>query len=32
MRLEIFHPPYLFRGQRPTITSAPPQCTYGADD
>jgi hypothetical protein len=29
MRLEVFHPPYLFRGQRPTITSAPAQCTYG---
>src|SRR5262249_55864494 len=29
MRLEIFSPPYLFRGPRPTITAAPPQCTYG---
>jgi hypothetical protein len=29
MRLEVFHPPYLFRGQRPTITSAPAQCTHG---
>ena len=29
MRLEIFSPPYLFRGPRPQITSAPAQCTYG---
>lgn len=29
MRLEVFHPPYLFRGPRPTITAAPAQCTYG---
>ena len=29
MRLEIFSPPYLFRGPRPTITAAPAQCTYG---
>ena len=29
MRLEIFSPPYLFRGARPTIAAAPAQCTYG---
>jgi hypothetical protein len=29
MRLEIFSPPYLFRGPRPTIQAAPNQCTYG---
>jgi hypothetical protein len=29
MRLEIFSPPYLFRGPRPVITTAPAQCTYG---
>lgn len=29
MRLEVFSPPYLFRGPRPTITAAPAQCTYG---
>lgn len=27
---EIFHPPYLFRGARPTITSAPADVTYGS--
>jgi len=26
---EIFAPPYLFKGPRPTITSAPSQLTYG---
>lgn len=26
---EIYSPPYLFRGARPTITSAPGQVTYG---
>ncbi len=26
---EIFSPPYLFKGVRPTITSAPPSVTYG---
>jgi galactose oxidase len=25
---QIFHPPYLFRGPRPTITSAPSEVTY----
>jgi hypothetical protein len=29
MRLEIFSPPYLFRGPRPVITAAPAQCTWG---
>ena len=29
MRLEIFSPPYLFRGPRPVIGAAPAQCTYG---
>ena len=29
MRLEVFSPPYLFKGPRPAITSAPEQCTYG---
>jgi Domain of unknown function (DUF1929)/FG-GAP-like repeat len=29
MRLEVYSPPYLFRGPRPTITSAPKNCTYG---
>jgi hypothetical protein len=29
MRLEVFSPPYLFRGPRPTITNAPAHCTYG---
>ncbi len=29
MRLEVFSPPYLFRGPRPVITSAPGVCTYG---
>jgi hypothetical protein len=26
---EIFAPPYLYKGARPTITTAPPQITYG---
>ena len=26
---QIFHPPYLFRGPRPEITSAPEEVTYG---
>src|SRR4029079_7745694 len=26
---EIFSPPYLFKGARPTITSAPSQANYG---
>ena len=29
MRLEIFRPPYFFKGPRPTISNAPAQCTYG---
>jgi hypothetical protein len=29
MRLEIFRPPYFFKGARPTITATPTQCTYG---
>lgn len=29
LRLEVFSPPYLFRGPRPTITQSPPQCAYG---
>jgi hypothetical protein len=29
MRLEIFSPPYLFRGPRPSITAAPEEWTYG---
>jgi hypothetical protein len=28
-RSEIFSPPYLFKGSRPTITSAPSQANYG---
>jgi hypothetical protein len=30
MRLEVFSPPYLFKGNRPTITTAPANSTYGA--
>jgi hypothetical protein len=29
MRLEIFSPPYLFRGPRPVIGSAPDRCAHG---
>jgi len=29
MRLEVFSPPYLFRGPRPAITAAPAQCAHG---
>jgi hypothetical protein len=29
MRLEVFSPPYLFKGPRPVISAAPDQCTYG---
>jgi hypothetical protein len=29
MRLEVFSPPYLFRGPRPSITTAPEQWNYG---
>jgi hypothetical protein len=31
MRLEVFSPPYLFRGQRPVIDAAPDDCHYGDD-
>jgi sugar lactone lactonase YvrE len=30
MRLEIYHPPYLFRGPRPCIEQAPKRVTLGA--
>ena len=30
LRLEVFSPPYLFRGPRPAITGAPDNITYGA--
>jgi len=29
MRLEVFSPPYLFRGPRPVVTAAPDTCSYG---
>jgi hypothetical protein len=29
LRIEIYSPPYLFQGARPTIASAPTTCTYG---
>jgi hypothetical protein len=29
LRIEVFSPPYLFRGPRPTITAAPNVCAYG---
>jgi hypothetical protein len=29
LRLELFHPPYLFRGPRPSIESAPDEVTHG---
>ncbi|MCU1261004.1 MAG: hypothetical protein JWO80_3889, partial [Bryobacterales bacterium] len=29
MHLEVFSPPYLFRGPRPAIAAAPPQCAHG---
>src|SRR4051812_46468890 len=29
MRLEIYSPPYLFKGARPTIAAAPANTTYG---
>jgi hypothetical protein len=29
MQLEVFSPPYLFRGPRPPITAAPTQCAHG---
>ena len=29
LRLEIYHPPYLFKGPRPVIDAAPPALTYG---
>src|SRR5260221_3105544 len=31
LRLELFSPPYLLRGPRPVIASAPAQITYGSD-
>lgn len=31
LRLELYHPPYLFRGPRPFIQSAPQQWTYGTE-
>lgn len=30
LRIEIFHPPYLFRGPRPFIQSAPREWSYGS--
>lgn len=30
MRLEIYSPPYLFKGPRPAITDAPTEVAYGA--
>ncbi|HXH20954.1 MAG TPA: galactose oxidase-like domain-containing protein [Dehalococcoidia bacterium] len=30
LRLEFFSPPYLFAGQRPTFSAAPPDVAYGA--
>jgi FtsP/CotA-like multicopper oxidase with cupredoxin domain len=30
LRLELFHPPYLFKGERPFIEFAPPATNYGA--
>src|SRR5262249_56140676 len=30
LRLEIFHPPYLFRGPRPFIEVAPQEIQYGS--
>jgi hypothetical protein len=29
MHLEIFRPPYFFKGPRPTIAATPAECTYG---
>lgn len=29
MRVSIYNPPYLYRGTRPTVTSAPANATYG---
>ena len=31
LRIEIFHPPYLFRGQRPFIEDAPTDISYGGN-
>jgi hypothetical protein len=31
LRLEIYHPPYLFRGLRPFIETAPQQILYGGE-
>jgi hypothetical protein len=30
LRLEVYHPPYLFRGPRPVIEAAPSVLSYGA--
>ena len=30
LRMEIFHPPYLFKGPRPIISSAPVEILYGS--
>src|SRR5207253_621558 len=30
LRLEIYHPPYLFKGPRPFIDAAPAEARYGA--
>lgn len=29
MRISVYQPPYMFRGERPEITGAPAQATYG---
>jgi hypothetical protein len=29
MRLEVFSPPYLFRGPRPAVAAAPDACRHG---
>jgi plastocyanin len=31
LRLELYHPPYLFRGPRPFIQATPHEWTYGTD-
>ena len=30
LRIEVFHPPYLFRGPRPVLLAAPTEWTYGS--
>ncbi|HYX11216.1 MAG TPA: galactose oxidase-like domain-containing protein, partial [Candidatus Acidoferrum sp.] len=30
LRIELFHPPYLFRGPRPVLLGAPTEWTYGS--